>query len=264
MAMGGVFLALVGATGSYRYALDSRLALWLGLCAVAGIIAIVVETALVGAGLRSRNPIIWWGALALALGVAMIPVIFLVNATGQSSPIGNIGEFARNSIAISAALTALRLAIGRLLAPGPVTEPAPKPAPAPTSTREPIAAPRPAREAMPQSPVASATPPEARAPAILERLPLALQAAEVKALNSEGHYVQVYTSLGRHMLLMRLGDAIALTSGIDGLQVHRSWWVSRDAVIDTRTASGKLELQIEPETWVPVSRSYRAAWRAES
>lgn len=260
MAMGGVFLALVGATGSYRYGLDSRLALWLGLCAVAGIIAIVVETALVGAGLRSRNPIIWWGALALALGVAMIPVIFLVNATGQSSPIGNIGEFARNSIAISAALTALRLAIGRLIA-APVSLPRTDRAPDPLPEGAARPAPPPKRLSETPPPASSAASP---GPALVERLPLALQQAELQALKSEGHYVQVYTSLGRHMLLMRLGDAIALTSGIDGLQVHRSWWVSRDAVIDTRTASGKLELQIDPETWVPVSRSYRAAWRAKS
>ena len=38
------------------------------------------------------------------------------------------------------------------------------------------------------------------------------------------HYVEVFTTAGHTVLLMRLGDAVAELEGL-GLRVHRSYWV---------------------------------------
>ncbi len=235
MGAGGLFLGFIGATDSYQYALPVRLAFWLGLCGVAGLLAVSIEAALARFVLRERGMVIWWAALSLCLALAMVPVIFLVNATGDTSPIADLPLYVRNSLAISAALVALRLGIGALLSQGQVVEPAA----AGTEERGKTQAP------------------------ILKRLPGALQSARLFALKSEGHYVQVYTDLGNHMLLMRFGDAVDATADIEGMQVHRSWWIARDALSSIDRAEGKWEATIGESLKVPVSRTYRAELRSK-
>lgn len=230
MGLGGLFLGFVGATDSYQYPLVLRLGFWLGLCAVAGIIAITIEAALARFGLRSRVLVLWWAALTLGLATAMLPVIFLVNSTGAYSPIADLPIFALNSIAISGALTALRLAIGALL-PGGVTE------------------------------QDEATTAPGLTPTILARLAPARRTSRLLALKSEGHYLKVYTDQGSELVLMRLKDAIAESAPVEGMQVHRSWWIARAAVLDQRRREGRTELKLDEETWVPVSRTYAATWR---
>lgn len=52
---------------------------------------------------------------------------------------------------------------------------------------------------------------------------------QVIALKGEDHYVRVYGDGGQEeLVLMRLRDAIAVLCGAEGLQVHRSWWVTRE------------------------------------
>ncbi|MEM9501675.1 MAG: LytTR family DNA-binding domain-containing protein [Pseudomonadota bacterium] len=236
MALGGLFLAIIGATDSYQYSLTLRLTFWLGLCAVAGVIAVTIERAFVGFGLRPQKTLIWWGLLATALAVAMVPIIFLVNSTGTYSPIADLPVFAVNSFAISAALSALRLLIGTLLTNAVST------APAQTNT--------------------TVRPVDTRPP-LLERLKPGLRSAELWALKSEGHYLKVITDQGSELILMRLKDAIAETSPIEGMQVHRSWWLARRQGIDRRINDGRIELTLDQDTWVPISRTYRAAWVKE-
>lgn len=235
MGIGGLFLGFVGATDSYQYALWLRLVFWLGLCAVAGIIAITIEAAFVHFGLRTKNSVIWWFALTSGLAIAMVPVIFLLNSTGASSPIADLPMFTFNSFAISGALTALRLVVGAMF-PDPAVKP------------------------MDNIKVVEAS--AAQPPAILARLEQALQSGRLLALKSEGHYLKVYTDQGAELVLIRLKDAITETAPVEGMQVHRSWWVAREAVLDRRNIDGRLELGIDEEVWVPVSRSYRAAWKA--
>ena len=43
------------------------------------------------------------------------------------------------------------------------------------------------------------------------------------------------------------------------MQVHRSWWVAKDGVSETRRDNGKLVLVLKNGTDVPVSRTYQAA-----
>lgn len=91
----------------------------------------------------------------------------------------------------------------------------------------------------------------------LERLPVKFRTAELYAISSEDHYLRVHTSLGEELILMRLADAVRELSKVDGLQVHRSWWVAKTGVTDEKKADGRSFLILPTGTEVPVSRSYR-------
>ncbi len=113
-------------------------------------------------------------------------------------------------------------------------------------------------EATPVSP-ASGPPAE---PPFFARLPARL-GRDLLALEMEDHYVRVHTAEGSDLILMRLRDAIAELSGLDGRQVHRSYWVAAAAVgAVERKSDGKLTLVLRNGLRVPVSRSYAAEVRA--
>lgn len=96
----------------------------------------------------------------------------------------------------------------------------------------------------------------APSPALTDKLPLPLKTAPVHALQSEDHYLRVHTARGDALILMRLSDAIAAVSALEGAQSHRSWWVARDAVIDVKKADGRATLTLEGGQQAPVSRTF--------
>lgn len=98
-------------------------------------------------------------------------------------------------------------------------------------------------------------------PRFLERLPLKLRGAEVWAVEAEDHYLRLHTSKGQDLILMRLADAVAELEGLEGLQVHRSWWVARDAIVEARRSDGRATLTLKDGVQVPVSRTYARALR---
>jgi DNA-binding LytR/AlgR family response regulator len=98
-------------------------------------------------------------------------------------------------------------------------------------------------------------------PKFLERLPLKLRGAEVWAVEAEDHYLRLHTSKGQDLILMRLADAVAELEGIEGLQVHRSWWVARDAITSARRGDGRATLTLKDGAQVPVSRTYAGELR---
>jgi len=92
-------------------------------------------------------------------------------------------------------------------------------------------------------------------PKVLSRLPIHLQSAELYALSAEDHYVRIHTSKGEEMVLMRLSDAIAETEAVSGLQTHRSWWVSKEAIKDIQSKGRNAEITLKGDIKVPVSRN---------
>lgn len=76
------------------------------------------------------------------------------------------------------------------------------------------------------------------------------------------HYVEVTTQKGSALVLLRLADAIAETRGIDGLQIHRSHWVARDAVKALKRVEGRPMIETTSGALLPVSRSFLAPVRA--
>ncbi len=92
-----------------------------------------------------------------------------------------------------------------------------------------------------------------------QRLPFKFRQAELYALSAEDHYLRVHTSAGTTLILMRLYDAIRALDGIEGSQVHRSWWVAKDAVSNVTRNDGKLSLTLKGGVTAPVSRGYTKA-----
>lgn len=107
---------------------------------------------------------------------------------------------------------------------------------------------------------ATAAPTAPAPPPILDRLPLARRGTLV-ALTVQDHYVEVRTSRGRDLVLMRLGDAIRETGEVRGAQVHRSHWVALDQVAFARRAGDGAVLGLSDGSEVPVSRRYMAVIR---
>ncbi|MFZ5721513.1 MAG: LytTR family DNA-binding domain-containing protein [Pseudomonadota bacterium] len=102
---------------------------------------------------------------------------------------------------------------------------------------------------------------QAPPPRFLERLPLKLRGADVWAVEAEDHYLRLHTSKGQDLILMRLADAVSELDGIEGMQVHRSWWVARDAIADARRGDGRATLKLKDGAEVPVSRTYAGQLR---
>lgn len=75
------------------------------------------------------------------------------------------------------------------------------------------------------------------------------------ALEMEDHYVRAHTALGSELVLMRMRDAVAEMGGLNGMQVHRSWWVARNAVADVKRAGRNVRLILDNGREAPVSRA---------
>lgn len=94
------------------------------------------------------------------------------------------------------------------------------------------------------------------AAAFLQRLPSKYHTAELYAISSEDHYLRVYTNKGEDLILMRLADALKELSDARGLQVHRSWWVNEDSIVDSCIEDGRRFLTLKADIKVPVSRTF--------
>lgn len=140
--------------------------------------------------------------------------------------------------------------------------PAPTPARAPMQELVASAAPAPAAMPMePDQPQPQPSPPQAapRAP-FIDRLPPHL-GRDLIALEMEDHYVRAHTSAGSTLLLMRMRDAVAELAGVDGAQVHRSWWVARGAVEGAEVDGRQARLRLRGGLEAPVARNTLPALR---
>lgn len=83
--------------------------------------------------------------------------------------------------------------------------------------------------------------------------PPARFARDVICLQMEDHYVRAHSAQGSALHLMTLSAAIARTTR-PGLQVHRSWWVARDAVASVLRDGRSVRLKLLNGLEVPVAR----------
>jgi len=108
------------------------------------------------------------------------------------------------------------------------------------------------QESVAAVPVAAAAMPSS----FLDRLPEKI-GRHVIALEAEDHYVRVHTDLGSTLVLARLSDAIDELGVVEGLRVHRSYWVRKNAVQKV-SANGKgFLLRLSNGMDVPVSQGYK-------
>lgn len=81
-------------------------------------------------------------------------------------------------------------------------------------------------------------------------------------VRAHDHYLEVATASRTLFLRGGLRDAAARLKDAPGLQVHRSWWVARDAVAAVRREGRDLVLVLENGVHAPVGRSRVGALRA--
>jgi len=92
-------------------------------------------------------------------------------------------------------------------------------------------------------------------PPFFRRLPPHL-GREILSLEAQDHYVNVTTAKGSKLILIRLSDAINELAGIEGLRIHRSYWVAKSAIATTSREGGKLLINLSNGKSLPVSRTY--------
>lgn len=223
----GLFLTFSGAFGTDDAPLTVRLTYWLllmGLGYAWG--AFVARYFFVGGRMRTGAR---WLDVAIAALVMSTPFTFVVWFAsrlmfGSNIPLRGLPILFASVLLVSLAITAINM----LIEVGRTTHAGPTP------------------------------------PKFLERLPLKLRGAEVWAVEAEDHYLRLHTSKGQDLILMRLADAISELEGIEGAQVHRSWWVARDAIADAKRGDGRATLTLKDGAQVPVSRTYAGVLRDKS
>lgn len=90
------------------------------------------------------------------------------------------------------------------------------------------------------------------------KLPEKLQGSALIALQSEGHYLRVYTSAGSGLVLMTMEDAMSALSAFPGIRTHRSWWIAADQICpDFSLDASAKSLPSATGLEVPISRRRR-------
>ncbi len=246
----GVFLALIGPFGTIAASFSERLVTWLSF-AWLGYACYRPMQVVVRWGERALA-LPRWGMVAAACLVATVPMTVAVMAINRL-PSGRfawpgLDEAMATYFAVLVIGGAVTVLFNLVQAPERGPAPAASAPPAPATLPEPAAAPAPS------------TPPPAPAGPLLAQLPAEL-GSDIVALEMEDHYVRVHTALGSALVLMRLRDAMVLLGEIEGMQVHRSWWVARAAVEDVVRDGRNLRLRLARGIEAPVARAKIAALR---
>ena len=79
---------------------------------------------------------------------------------------------------------------------------------------------------------------------------------EVISLSMQDHYVEVTTSRGREMVLLRFGDALSEVEGVDGVRIHRSHWAAKASMAGLSQSRGRTFLDLADGRQLPVSATY--------
>jgi DNA-binding LytR/AlgR family response regulator len=96
---------------------------------------------------------------------------------------------------------------------------------------------------------------------LFARLPPEL-GRDIIAVQAQDHYVKVFTPLGSRLVLMRMSDASDDLGGLNGMQIHRSWWVNIGHVLSLEKPAGSgPRLTLRNGITVPVPRSRVVAVR---
>jgi hypothetical protein len=229
----GAVAGVAGPFGTGDMAPLPRLAYWLAVAAGAWVIGVLCGGAVAG-GLRraglGADPAFLAAALASGLPIALW-VVLLDAATFGWRGVG-VGEFLQ--LVAQCAAIALAVGLGARLAEGEAPAQS-APAPAPPQTEGP--------------------------PRLLARL-RPERRGRLLHLRMNDHYVEVVTDRGRELVLMRMSDAIAETAPVEGLRVHRSHWIAREAVRRAARRDGGAVLELVTGETVPVSRGHLPAVRA--
>lgn len=93
-------------------------------------------------------------------------------------------------------------------------------------------------------------------PPLMERLPHRLRLAQLISMSMQDHYVEVTTTAGSEMVLMRLSDAMDLLGPVSGVQTHRSHWAA-EAFAESLARDGRrFKLSLSDGRTLPVSTKF--------
>ncbi|WP_260482281.1 LytTR family DNA-binding domain-containing protein [Sphingomicrobium flavum] len=222
----GLALALIGPLGTFRFDLAARIAYWLPICLLG--YAIFRPTIALADHVAHRLDLPRWPTIIAALWFAAMPMSVLLSWAGDRwGQLPPFDIFLRTTLyvaLIGSGIYTIFLLVERARA----------------APEQPVPAPPASTDAAPTSRFHD------RLPA---RFPLPLV-----ALENEDHYVRAHGSGGSELILMRLRDAVAELDGMDGAQVHRSWWVARDAVKEARRDGRRWILSLGDGLDAPVAR----------
>ena len=221
-AAAGAFLALVGAFGSDNAPLLVRSAYWVGLMVTGAVFGVAAGFFVARQTSASRSAWRVWIVTALLVTIPMTFVVWGATDALFGTPyrIADLKFYFGAVLTISLAMSAILVSV---YMPGAITH---GPLPGNTSRRI----------------------------AFLDRLPPKLMGGAIYAVEAEDHYLRVRTSKGDDLILMRLTDAVRELEGLEGIQVHRSWWVARDGVTQVIRDGARVTLKLKDGTLSPVSR----------
>jgi LytTr DNA-binding domain len=248
-----VLLGIIGPFGTFEsMSTLTRFSFWIGGIAVGMIIHIPLFYAAALVGTQYRLPAWLW--VSLSAVIAAVPMTFVINGIfatmmGATS-LDSMPQLYPFVLAISLPMQWVSYwtreqsegqPIALVAAPvepiQPVEAPVPVPVPVPVPGPEVAVAP---------IFVSSVAKLFARLPGRIGR--------NIMCLEMEDHYVRVHTALGDAMIHMRMADAVLELEGIEGMLIHRSWWVARHAITGWNRDGKTLTLSLSNGKSVPVAR----------
>ena len=228
-AAAGAFLAIVGAFGTGERSLLTRLVYWVPMILVGTGAGFFVALRTMRRPKIGESPALLWAIVTALVALPGTLLVWGYTALILGGPPRSLPVLFLDVAIVTGAAAALMILINR---PGPATRAAPP---------MPSGAPAPVR--------------------FLERVPIKLKGSTLYAVEAEDHYLRLRTSKGSDLILMRMADALVELDGIEGAQVHRSWWVARDAVAEVKRADRRVTLVLKDGAEVPVSRPNVSALR---
>ncbi|MDQ3079769.1 MAG: LytTR family transcriptional regulator DNA-binding domain-containing protein [Pseudomonadota bacterium] len=224
----GVALAALGPFGSFALgSFGDRLLYWIPVALIG--YAIFRPITLAAMLFARRLGLSELGAAAVGVTIAAIPATFAIAYFGGYRPgaapsFDQLFQLYVQVAVIGVLVTTVFLLIERI-------QQEPEPAP-------------------PASAIPTSPPP---ASPFFDRLPKAW-GDRLVALEMEDHYVRAHGTQASALILLRMRDAEAELAGIDGLRVHRSWWVARASVDKVLRDGRGYKLRLTNGLEAPVAR----------
>jgi len=78
----------------------------------------------------------------------------------------------------------------------------------------------------------------------------------IDILEAQENYIKVYVGDQNKTVLYKFKDAVAEMGDLVGLQVHRSFWINKNAIADFKKSGGRGEITSINGQTIPVSRRY--------
>lgn len=244
----GLFFGALGPFGTYAAPLALRMTCWTtGFCLGMAVFSLTIRWARL---LAPRLDLPLWFATGAAVAVACAPLSVAIGLLFNGRYWRDGGWSARLEFYVDCLLIAAPATAGYIL----LLKQANRPPAGATAAFVPQPPPAPAGAEPAPCPAATASP-------LLDRLPPRL-GRDLIALQMEDHYVRAHTPLGSDLLLLPLSQAVEAVEGVDGLRVHRSWWVARAAVEGAAWEGRNLRLKLRGGLEAPVARTQVAPLRA--